>query len=46
MGVLRVRGAKIDLKINVKKTTLVRLGISEEEEVKLGKVMFLRLYFY
>ena len=33
---LRVQGAKIGLKINVKKTKSLRLGISEDEQVTLG----------
>ena len=36
LEVLRVRGARIGLKINVKKTKSLRLGISEDEKVKLG----------
>ena len=34
--VLRVQGAKIGLKINIKKTESLRLGISEDEQVTLG----------
>ena len=34
--VLRVQGARIGLKINVKKTKSLRLGISEDEKVTLG----------
>jgi hypothetical protein len=34
--VLRVKGARIGLKINVKYTKSLRPGISEGEEVKLG----------
>ena len=34
--VLRVQGARIGLKINVKKAKSLRLGISEGEEVMLG----------
>ena len=34
--VLRVQGAKIGLKINIKKTKSLRLGISEDEKVTLG----------
>ena len=34
--VLQVQGARISLKINVKKTKSLRLGISEDEKVKLG----------
>ena len=33
---MRVQGARIGLKINVKKTKSQRLGISEDEKVKLG----------
>ena len=33
---LRVQGARIGLKINVKKTKSLRLGKSEDEKVKLG----------
>ena len=36
LEVLRVQGAKIGLKINVKKTKSLRLGISEDEQVTLG----------
>ena len=36
LEVLQVQGARIDLKINVKKTKSLRLGISEEEKVMLG----------
>ena len=36
LEVLRVQGAKIGLKINVKKTKSLRLGISEDEKVTLG----------
>ena len=34
--VLRVQGARIGSKINVKKTKSLRLGISEDEKVPLG----------
>ena len=37
LGVLRVQGTRTGLKINVKKTKSMRLGISEGEEVLLGK---------
>jgi hypothetical protein len=37
LEVLRVQGARICLKINVKNTKLLRLGISEDEKVVLGK---------
>ena len=33
---MRVQGARISLKINVKKTKSLRLGISEDEKVTLG----------
>jgi len=33
LEVLRVQGARIGLKINVKKTNSLRLGIGEDEEV-------------
>ena len=33
LGVLRIQGARICLKINVKKTKSLRLGISEDEKV-------------
>ena len=33
---MRVQGAKICLKINVKKTKSLRLGINEDEKVTLG----------
>ena len=36
LEVLRVRGARIGLKINVKKIKSLRLGISEDEKVTLG----------
>ena len=36
LEVLRVQGARIGLKINVKKTKSLRLGISEDEKVTLG----------
>ena len=36
LEVLRLQGAKTGLKINVKKTKSLRLGISEDEKVKLG----------
>ena len=36
LAVLQVQGAKIGLKINVKKTKSLRLGISEDEQVTLG----------
>ena len=35
--VLRVKGVGLVLKMNVKKSTLLRLGISEDENVMLGK---------
>ena len=35
--VLRDEGARIGLKINVKKTKSLKLGISEDEKVTLGK---------
>ena len=35
LEVLHVQGAKIGLKINVKKTKSLRLGISEDEQVTL-----------
>ena len=34
--VLRVQGARIGLKINVKKTKSLKLGICEDEKVMLG----------
>ena len=37
LEVLLVQGAKIGLKINVKKTKSLRLGISEDEQVTLSK---------
>ena len=37
LGVLRVQGARIGLKIDVKKTKALRLGISEDEKVRLGQ---------
>ena len=36
LEVLRVQGAKIGLKINVKKTKSLRLRISEDKQVTLG----------
>ena len=36
LKVLRVQGAKIGLKINVRKTKSLRLGISEDEKVTLS----------
>ena len=36
LEVLRVQGAKIGLKINLKKTKSLRLGISEDEKATLG----------
>ena len=36
LEVLRVQGTRIGLKINVKKTKSLRLGISEDERVTLG----------
>ena len=33
---MRVQGARIGLKINVKKAKSLRLGISEDEKVTLG----------
>ena len=36
LEVLRIQGAKIGLKINVKKTKSLRLGISEDEQVTFG----------
>ena len=36
LEVLRVQGARIGLKINVKKIKLLRLGISEDNKVMLG----------
>ena len=40
LEVLRFQGARIGLEINVKKTKLLRLGISEDEKVTLGnKIM-------
>ena len=36
LEVLQVQGAKIGLKINVKKTKSLRPGISEDEQVALG----------
>jgi len=36
LEVLRVQGARIGFKINVKKTNSQRLGISEDEKVTLG----------
>ena len=36
LEVLRVQGTRIGLKINVKKTKSLRLGISEDEKVTLG----------
>ena len=37
LEVLRVQGTRIGLKIDVKKTKSLRLGISENEKVTLGK---------
>ena len=37
LGVLRCQGARIGLKINVKKTKALRLGISEDEKLRLGQ---------
>ncbi|XP_065565925.1 uncharacterized protein LOC136030806 [Artemia franciscana] len=36
LNVLRLQGVKIGLKINVKKTKSLRLGLSEDEQVTLG----------
>ena len=36
LEVLRVQGARVGLKINVKKTKSLRLEISENEKVTLG----------
>ena len=36
LEVLRVQGAKIGQKINIKRAKLLRLGINEDEKVKLG----------
>ena len=36
LEVFRVQGARIGLKINVKKTKSLRLGISEDEKVTLS----------
>ena len=36
LEVLKVQGARIGLKINIKKTKSLRLGISEDEKVTLG----------
>jgi hypothetical protein len=36
LEVLRVQGARIGLKINVRKTKSLRLGISEDKKVTLG----------
>ena len=36
LEVLRVQDSRIGLKINVRKTKSLRLGISEDERVKLG----------
>ena len=36
LGVLRVQGARIGLKINVKKTKSLGLGINEDDKVTLG----------
>jgi len=36
LQVLRVQGARIGLKINVKKTKSIRVGTSEDEKVTLG----------
>jgi len=36
---LQVHGARINLKINVKKTRSIRLGISEDEKMMLGSEM-------
>jgi hypothetical protein len=40
LEVLRVHHARIGLKINVKKTKLLRLGISEDEKLTSGKRSF------
>ena len=37
--VLRVKDARIDLKINIKKTKSLRIGISEDEKMMLGNEM-------
>ena len=42
LEVLRVQGASIGLKINVRKTKSLRLGISEDEKVTLGKERLIR----
>ena len=39
LEVLRNQGARIGLKINVKKTKSLRLGISEDEKATLGNKM-------
>ena len=36
LEVLRAQGARIGLKINVKKTKSIRLGISEDEKMAVG----------
>ena len=36
LEVLQIQGARIGLKINVKKTKSLRLGISDDEKVTLG----------
>ena len=36
LEVLRIQGARIGLKINIKKTKSLRLGISQDEKVTLG----------
>ena len=36
LEVLRVQGARLGLKINVKKTKSLKIGISEDEKVTLG----------
>ena len=43
LEVLQFQGAKIGLKINVKKTKSLRLGISEDEQVTLGNEILIRL---
>ena len=42
LEVFQVQGAKISLKINVKKTKSLRLGISEDEKVTLGNEKMIR----
>ena len=36
LKVFRVQGARVGLKLNVKKTKSLRLGISEDEKVTFG----------